>query len=104
MGPIALRNFQEIFSVEEIFSVIQSNPSFLLRRFVFRMVESSAKRDSLVMNRKGPWEGYSCLLPAFSCAHIFIERERETSGYEAGRIKRIEIRENVPRDKANCPN
>ena len=77
MGPIALRNFQEIFGVEEIFSVIQSNPSFLLRRFVFRMVESSAKRDPLVMNRKGPWEGYSCLLPAFSCAHIFIERERE---------------------------
>ena len=31
------------------------------------------------MNRKGPWEGYSrlarCLLPAFLCAHIFIERE-----------------------------
>jgi len=24
-----------------------------------------------------------CLLPAFLCAHIFIQRERETSGYEA---------------------
>ena len=44
-----------------------------------------------MMNRKGPWEGYRrqakrrlarCLLPAFLCAHIFIERE--TSGYEAG--------------------
>ena len=22
------------------------------------------------MNRKGPWEGYSCLLPAFLCAHV----------------------------------
>ena len=42
------------------------------------------------MDRKGPWEGYRrqakrrparCLLPAFLCAHIFIERE--TSGYEA---------------------
>ena len=76
MGPIALRNFQEIFGVEEIFSVIQSNPSFLLRRFVFRMVESSAKLDWLVMNRKGPWKGYSCLLPAFFLAHIFIKRER----------------------------
>ena len=32
------------------------------------------------MNRKEPWEGYY-LLPAFLCAHIFIERE--TSGYEA---------------------
>ena len=33
----------------------------------------------LVMNCKGPWEGYKtarCLLPAFLCAHIFIERER----------------------------
>ena len=28
------------------------------------------------MNRKGPWEGYICLLPAFLCAHIFISRER----------------------------
>ena len=76
MGRIALRNFKEIFGVEEIFSVIQSNPSFLLRRFVFCMVESRAKRDWLVMNRKEPWEGNSCLLPALFCAHIFIERER----------------------------
>ena len=103
MGRIALRNFQEIFGVEEIFSVIQSNPSFLLRRFVFRMVESRAKRDWLVMNRKEPWEGNSCLLPAFFLRAHF-HRERETSGYEAGRIKWIEIRENVPRDKANSPN
>ena len=45
----------------------------------------------LVINRKGPWEGYRrqakrrlayCLHPAFFCTHIFIERE--TSGYEAG--------------------
>ena len=52
----------------------------LLRRFVFLIVEASAKREWLVMNRRGPWEGYS-FLPAFLCAHIFIERE--TSGYEA---------------------
>ena len=50
-----------------------------------------ARNEWLVMNRKGPWEGYRrqakrhlarCLLPAFLCAHIFIKRE--TSGYEAG--------------------
>ena len=49
-----------------------------------------ARNEWLVMNRKGPWEGYwrqakrrlaCCLLPAFLCAHIFIKRE--TSGYEA---------------------
>ena len=45
--------------------------SLLLRRFVFRMAEASAKREWLVMSHKGP---------AFLCAHI----EREiTSGYEA---------------------
>ena len=53
------------------------------------MVESSAKRDSLVMNRKGPWEGYSYLLPAFLIAHIFIWRE--TSKYEAASLGSIEI-------------
>ena len=46
------------------------------------------------MNHKGPWEGYRrqakrrlarCLLPAFLCAQIFIERE--TFGYEAGAIR-----------------
>ena len=41
------------------------------------------------MNRKKPWEGYSCLLPAFLFAHIFIERE--TSGYEAASLACIEI-------------
>ena len=49
-----------------------------------------ARNEWLVMNHKGPWEGYKrqakrrlarCLLPAFLCAHIFIKRE--TSGYEA---------------------
>ena len=33
-----------------------------------------ARNEWLVMNRKGPWEGYRrlahCLLPAFLCAHI----------------------------------
>ena len=60
-------------------SMLGFNGSLLLRRFVFRM--ASAKREWLVMNRKGPWEGYRCPLPAFLCAHIFIKRE--TSGYEA---------------------
>ena len=59
--------------------------SLLLRRFVF----SQCRGKRLVMNRKRPWEGYRqqakrrlarCLLPAFLCAHIFIERE--TCGYE----------------------
>ena len=31
---------------------------YLLRSFVFRVVEASAKLKWLVMNRKGPWEGY----------------------------------------------
>ena len=34
-------------------------PSLLLRCFVFLIVEVSAKSERLVMNRKGPWEGYS---------------------------------------------
>ena len=63
--------------------------SLLLRRFVFRTVEAKSKRQRLVMNREGPWEGYRrqakrrltrCLLSAFLCPHIFFERE--TSGYE----------------------
>ena len=33
------------------------NTSLLLRRFVFRMAEASAKREWLVLNCKGPWEG-----------------------------------------------
>ena len=41
-----------------------------------------ARNEWLVMNRKGPWEGYS-VLPAFLCAPIF----RETSGYEAAIIR-----------------
>ena len=59
------------------------------KRFVFRMAEASAKRERLVMNRKGPREGYTaaseashplcpCRLPLrANCI------ERETSGYEA---------------------
>ena len=43
---------------------------------------SQGRGERLVMNRKGPWEGYRRLFPAFLCALIFIERE--TSGYEAG--------------------
>ena len=71
--------------------VLQWRSSLLLRRFVFCMAEASAIREWVVMNRKGPWEGYRrqakrrlarCLLPAYLCAHIFIKRE--TSRYEAG--------------------
>ena len=40
------------------FRCFTSSDSLLLRRFVFRKVEASAKREWLVMNRKGPWEGY----------------------------------------------
>ena len=46
--------------------------SLLLRRFVFRMVEASAKREWLVINRKGPWEVSFPL----SCARTFSSRER----------------------------
>ena len=47
---------------------------------------SQGRGERLVMNRKGPWEGYRrqakrrlphCLLPSFLCPHIFIERERD---------------------------
>ena len=41
-----------------------------------------------MMNFKEPWEGCRRLLPAFLCAHIFIERE--TSGYEAAENVRCE--------------
>ena len=68
-------------------NITWSEISLLLRRFVFRTVEASAKHEWPVMNRKGPWEGYRrfarCLLAAFLCAHIkFIERE--TSGHKWG--------------------
>ena len=55
---------------------------------------SAGRGERLVMNRRtGPWEGYRwqgearCLLPAFLCAHIFVERE--TSGYEAADMRCI---------------
>ena len=77
-------------------STTSTHDSLLLRRFVFFIVEASAKCKWLVMNRKGPlapdgkgtdgrrwWKRClaRCLLPAFLCAHIFIDWE--TSGYEA---------------------
>ena len=61
------------------------------RRFVF-CTEASKKREWLVTKRKGPWEGKgreakrclaSFILPSILCKNIFIERERETFGYEA---------------------
>ena len=48
-----------------------------------RFSHGRGEREWLVMNRKGPLEGYRCLLPPFLCAHIFIKRE--TSGYESGK-------------------
>ena len=58
-----------------------SSDSLLLSLFtVFRMVEASLKREWLVMNRKGPWEGYRrqakpvvSFPPSF--ARIFSSRE-----------------------------
>ena len=50
-------------------------PSLLLRRFVFLIVEASAKREGLVRNRKGP--------PSRLPLRAHFHRERETSGYEA---------------------
>ena len=54
----------------------------------------AGRGERLVMNRRtGPWEGYRwqgearCLLPAFLCAHIFVERE--ASGYEAADMRCI---------------
>ena len=63
--------------------------SLLLRRFVFRMAEASAKQvtgeePQGTMGRvqtAGEARLARCLLPAFLCAHNFIKRE--TSGYKA---------------------
>ena len=64
-----------------------SSDSLLLSRFtVFRMVEASAKREWLVMNRKGPWEGYrrqAKPVVSFPPSFARIFSSRETSGYEA---------------------
>ena len=68
----------------ETWTIYQSQPPPQALRF------SQCRGKRLVMNRKRPWEGYRlqekrrlarCLLPAFLCAHIFVERE--TCGYEA---------------------
>ena len=63
-------------------------PSLLLRRFVFRMAEASAKQvtgdePQGTMGRVQTAGEAHCLLLAFLCARNFIKRE--TSGYEAGR-------------------
>ena len=66
--------------------------SLLLRRFVFRKVEPS----DWWWTARDHWKGTDsrqslarCLLPAFICAHIFIESERETSGYKAATRLRV---------------
>ena len=66
--------------------------SLLLRRFVFRKVEAS----DWWWTARDHWKGTDsrqslarCLLPAFLCAHIFIDRERETSGYKAATRLRV---------------
>ena len=64
----------------------------LLRRFVFRMAEASAKRvtgekPQGTMGRVQTAGEARGLRPAFLCAHIFSERE--TSAYEAGNDLRI---------------
>ena len=79
--------------------------SLLLRCFVFRMAEASAKRvtgdtPQGTMGRvqtAGEAPARSCVLPAFLCAHIFIKRE--TSGYEAATHLCAKFREPLtPRD------
>ena len=57
-----------------------SRASLLLRRFVIRMAEASAKRVT-GDEPQGTMGRVQTGLPAFLCAHIFIKRE--TSGYEA---------------------
>ena len=68
---------------------IRARLSLLLRRFVFRIAEASAKRvtgdePQGTMGRVQTAGEARCLLPAFLCAHIFIERE--TSRHEAARL------------------
>ena len=46
-----------LYLINSRYKTIRYYCSLLLRRFVFRMEEASAKRVT-VMNRKGPWEGY----------------------------------------------
>ena len=64
------------------FILTQLNYSLLLRRFVFRMAEASAKRVTGDEPQGTMGRVQTCLLPAILCAHIFMKRE--TSGYEAG--------------------
>ena len=50
---------------------------------------SQGKGERLVMNSKGPWGLACCLLPAFLCVHIFIEKE--TSEEEAVSRARVSV-------------
>ena len=49
------------------------------------MIMASEKRKWLVMNRRGPWEGYISPFVSFppSFERTFSSRERKTSRYEA---------------------
>ena len=69
---------------------IPAGISLLLRRFVFRMVSHRGGRETRVTGDEAQGTmgrvktgGARFLLPTFLCAQIFIERERETSGYQA---------------------
>ena len=47
-----------------------------------------ARNEWLVMNRKGPWEGYrQQAKPVVSFPPFFARTSRETSGYEAGNVQ-----------------
>ena len=61
-----------------IFEILQSNFCYFRAGGVSPQALrfSQGRGERPVMNRKGPWEGYRQLLPAFLWAHIFIERER----------------------------
>ena len=72
--------------------------SLLLRRFDFHMAEASAKREWLVMNRKGPWEGYRRageatsrpLSPSRLPLRAHFHRKRDV--WVRGRIKSIALK------------
>ena len=45
--------------------------------WVVHIIEASAKREWLVMNRKGPWEGYRWLSPSRLPLRAHFHRERD---------------------------
>ena len=71
LDALAFKNLNAKIEVEVLSGTVAYQPPPQALRF------SQGRGERLVMNRKGPWEGYR--------RHIFIERE--TSGYEAGSLR-----------------